>query len=212
MSPRGVLRLAVDVSLTGSLLFLLSYPMTRGLLRHGVVGCCFLALLAAHHALNAGWYRALPRGRWHARRALGAAADAALMAATLALIASSLAMAGEVFACMPFPMPWWGRDLHHAATAWVYVLAAFHLGLHGAGVWGALRRAAGRAWPALTLAALVPCAWAFGESGFLDGMLLTGGPAALPESPATFLMRLLAAGCFPCMLARLAVGMSGKRR
>ena len=141
MNARRRVKIAVDAAMFGLMLCLMSYPMTRGLLRHGVCGVSFLALLLVHQALNLDWYRALFRGRWNARRVLLTAANAALLMSSAALIASSLAMAGEVFPFAPFPMAWWGRGLHTAATAWSFVLVSFHLGLHGQSFWNQIRRA-----------------------------------------------------------------------
>ena len=110
MSKR-YLRLIVDAAMFGLMLALLSYPLTRGLLPHGVMGMAFTGLVLFHHGLNLAWYKSLFRGRWTGERVLVTITDTGLLFATIALVASSLVMAGEVFSFAPFAMPWWGRGL-----------------------------------------------------------------------------------------------------
>lgn len=203
MNPRRTVKIAVDAALYGLMLALMGYPFTLGLLLHGVCGAAFLALLLGHHALNRGWYRALGRGRWNARRVLLTATDAGLMLGSAALIASSLAMAGEVFSFVPFPMTWWGRGVHTAATAWCFVLASFHLGLHGQRVWSRMQRVLGRVWPAVVVVLLAFGGVAFVESRLWSDMVLLGWPKIFPETPAFFLARFVSVTLAFCLLARV---------
>lgn len=203
MSARRGVKIAVDTAMFGLMLCLMSYPMTRGLMRHGVCGVSFLTLLLIHQALNLGWYRALFRGRWNARRALLTAANAALLISSAALIASSLAMAGEVFPFASFPMTFWGRALHTAATGWSFALVSFHLGLHGQWFWNGIWRFWGRAWPVAALALLLTGCIAFMESGLWRDMLLLGEPKTHPASLPAFLTQCLGVTLFFCLLAQL---------
>ena len=184
---------------------MMSYPVTRGLLRHGICGCIAIALFLVHHLLNLGWHRSLLRGRWSARRILLSAADILLVAVVCALIASSLVMAGDVFPFAPFPMPWWGRDLHGAATAWCFVLSSFHLGLHGHGFWSLLRSrlhaVMGRIWIILPLAAFAAGSAAFLQSGLPDRLLLLEASGGHP-SPCLFFAQYAAIALSCCLLAR----------
>lgn len=187
----------------GLMLCLMSYPMTRGLLRHGVCGCLFFALCICHHLLNAGWYRALGRGRWNFRRVLFTVTDALLLLVVIALAVSSMALAGEVFPFAPFPMVWWNRDLHTVAVAWSLALASFHLGLHGQRFWTWIRRLSGRVWPAVALALLFAGGFAFMESGLWSDMLLLGEPKARPANLPAFLAQCLGVSLFFCLLGQL---------
>ncbi len=212
MTARRAVRLAVDAALFALLLFLMSYPLTRGLLRHGVCGCLMLGLVAVHQLLNLGWYRSLPRGRWNARRAIVTAADTGLILASTALVASSLAMAGEVFAFAPFPMTYWGRGLHHAATAWIFVLVGVHLGLHGDSLWHAAIRAAGRAWPVVSGLLLAAGLLAFIDSGMGSDMLMSDDPRPRPDGMPSFLLRHAGTLLLFGLAARLLLqGFSRKR-
>lgn len=202
-SLRRCMRYGVDALLLVLLLFLMSYPVTRGLLRHGVCGVLFLALLLVHLALNCGWFCSLFKGRWNRSRLLLTAADTALLAAGLLLAASSLAMAGEVFSFAPFPMTFWGRGLHTAASAWTFVLAAFHLGLHCQAVIRRIERACGRFRNLVLLAVLCAEGLSFFESGLLDSMLFLDGYKPQAADPAAFLAQYLGVVLFAGLAAQI---------
>lgn len=206
-SLRRCMRYGVDALLLVLLLFLMSYPVTRGLLRHGVCGVLFLALLLVHLALNCGWFCSLFKGRWNRSRLLLTAADTALLAAGLLLAASSLAMAGEVFSFAPFPMTFWGRGLHTAASAWTFVLAAFHLGLHCQAVIRRIERACGRLRLPLRLTVLLAVLFAGGfsffESGLLGSMLFLDVYKPQAADPAAFLAQCLGVVLFAGLAAQI---------
>lgn len=210
MTGRRAVNIAVDAALYGLMLALMSYPVTRGLLRHGVCGMAFAALLLVHQALNLDWYRTLLRNRWNARRVLLTGTNGLLLLGSAALVTSSLAMAGEVFAFAPFPMPWWGRELHTAATAWTFVLASFHLGLHGHGVWHSARRLTGRTRHATALALFALGAALFAHSGLWNDMLMTGVPKTRLGAMPLFLTHYLGITLCFCLLARGAWSFTGK--
>ena len=207
MNLRRAAKLPVDIAMAAMLLWMMGYPVTRGLLRHGTLGCIVIGLFVLHHLLNLSWHRTLLRGRWSRLRLLSAAADILLIAAFAFLLASSLAMAGDVFPFAPFAMPWWGRDLHYASTAWIFSLAAFHMGLHGNAFWAGLRAAAqkllGRAWLPAAALLLAAGAASFWKTDLPEHMLLLDAAPGQP-SPWLFYARLAGAGMFWALLARVA--------
>lgn len=200
---RRLLRYGVDALMLVLLLFLMSYPVTRGLMRHGMCGVLFWALLPVHLSLNCGWFCSLFRGHWNRSRILLCAADTALLAAGLLLAVSSLAMAGEVFSFAPFPMTSWGRSLHTAASAWTFVLAAFHLGLHCQAVIRRIERACGRFRLPVMLAVMLAGGLAFFESGLLGSMLFLEGVKPYAADPAAFLVQYLGVVLFFCLAAQI---------
>lgn len=211
MKTRRAVTMAVDAAMYLLMLFLLSYPLTRGLLWHGACGAAFLGLMLLHQALNLSWYRTLFRGKWNAARALLTAADAALLASGTALLISSLAMAGEVFAFAPFPMTSWGRGLHMAATTWTFTLASFHLGMHGRRFWEGVNRSLGRAWPVAAAVLLALGIGLFVNSGMWQDMLMTGMPKTSLRTLPLFLWHYLGATLSFCLLARAALCLAGKK-
>ena len=132
------------------------------------------------------------------------------MAVFLAFTASALAMAGDTYPFFPFRMPFWGRGLHTAMTAWLFVLASFHLGLHGASVWNRAERFAGRVRSALFLIFLAAGAFCFVQSGLWNDMLFLGGPKYFPGGMPEFLVWHLGTAFFFCLLARLFVTRAGR--
>lgn len=214
MPGKKRLKLCVDIGLYAVLLALLSYPVTRGLFRHGVLGMTFLGFLLLHQMLNLAWYKSFFKGKQTYRRLVQSTANVLLVAAASALVASSLAMAGEVFSFAPFAMPWWGRSLHTFASAWCFVLASFHLGLHGGALWSSLKRVLGVLHlPALSLTALAGLHF-FLESGLLLDMLILGEVRFRPPNLWYFLVQYLFITALFCILARgvLALGEMGRRK
>ena len=106
--------------------------------------------------------------------------------------------------------PFWGRGLHTAMTAWLFVLASFHLGLHGASVWNRAERFAGRVRSALFLIFLAAGAFCFVQSGLWNDMLFLGGPKYFPGGMPEFLVWHLGTAFFFCLLARLFVTRAGR--
>ena len=124
-------KISIDVLMLGLFLYLMSYHPGGGLLWHAILGCVLVLLFVLHHALNWHWHRTLLSGRYNLRRGLTTGTDVLLLLAMGAVIVSSYKIASMAlpFEFLPPPRGWW-RDLHMAATAWCFVLMAFHLGLH----------------------------------------------------------------------------------
>lgn len=205
-------RIVVDTSMFVLILFLMSYPLTRGLMRHGICGAVLGGLLVCHHLLNLPWYRALGRGRWNFRRRVLTITAMLLLANTLVLIVSSLTMSGEVFVFMPFSMTSWGRSLHTAVTAWTFVLVSFHMGLHWQGFWKKLRRFLGKAFHPLMLALLAAGGWCLWESRLWSDMLLWGELKYYPYEFWQFCLQYLGITAFFCLLSRLLLKAGERRR
>lgn len=203
MSVRKALRLMVDAAMCGLMLFMMSYPLTRGLSRHGICGLGLVFLVIVHHLLNGGWYRTFLRGRSRGRRLLLTVTDALLMAVFLIFLASAAGMAGDTYAFLPFRMPFWSRALHTAATAWLFVTAAFHPGLHG-GVFRVLaERLAGRARRFLYAVLFPAGGCCFVQSPLWSDMLFLGEPKFWPGGLPEFPVQYAGAGLFFCVLGRL---------
>lgn len=135
VTRKSLLKMAVDAAILVLMLSLISYPLTRGLWRHAMMGCSFAALFLVHQSLNLWWFKGLAEGPWKLRRFVHSAVSLALVANVLVLVTSAVLLAGEVFSFAAFPMTNWARSLHVTATAWAIVLASFHLGMHGEGFW-----------------------------------------------------------------------------
>lgn len=193
----------------GLMPFLLSYPVTRGLWRHGVGGLFLLAMFIAHHFLDLRWYKSLCKGKWSMARISGVAIDSMLLLAACATLASCALMAGEVFTFVPFPMPWWARPLHTAATAWLFVLIGLHAGAHWRGLWRLGSLLGGRYWNGAALCVCVGGLCCFIQSGIWRDMLLLD--IARPETLGQFLYQYLGSAILFYLCPNLKWG-QGKNR
>lgn len=124
-------KIGIDVLMLVLFLYLMSYHPGGGLLWHAVFGCVLVVLFVLHHALNWNWYCTLLRGRYNLRRSLTTGTDLLLIVAMSLVLISSWRIASMAlpFEFLPPPRGTW-RDIHMAATAWCFVLMAWHLGLH----------------------------------------------------------------------------------
>lgn len=125
-------KLAVDILMTLTLLFLMGYQLW-GETAHEWAGAFMLVLFLAHHVLNAAWHRNLFRGKYTGVRILTGAVDLVLFVVMICLMVSGITMSRHVFAFLPINGGMGtARLIHMAACYWGFVLMAFHLGLH----WG----------------------------------------------------------------------------
>lgn len=132
MKPRSKIKLAVDLLMTLSLLFLMGYQLWWET-AHEWAGTGMCVLFIAHHLLNLAWYRNLFRGKYTVIRVLNSVVDLALLAVMICLMASGIIMSRHVFAFLPITGGMGtARLVHMAACYWGFVLMALHLGFH----WG----------------------------------------------------------------------------
>ena len=125
-------KLAVDILMTLTLLFLMGYQLW-GETAHEWAGAFMLMLFLAHHVLNTAWHRNLFRGKYTRVRILTSAVDLALFVVMICLMVSGITMSRHVFAFLPISGGMGtARLVHMAACYWGFALMAFHLGLH----WG----------------------------------------------------------------------------
>lgn len=173
------------------MLFLFSYPVTRGLYRHGVCGTILLVIFVCHHLLNFHWYRTFLKGRWTVRRFLLNATDCLLFLNAWTVLFSCVLLAGEVFSFVPFPMKWWARGFHACSTAWLFILAALHMGWHWSGLWKIGRRISGRLWNFIVAAIFCLGVPVFAQSGLWLNMFLSNGIKPSKETVPQFIAQSL---------------------
>ena len=126
------LKLAVDILMTLTLLFLMGYQLW-GESAHEWAGAFMLILFIVHHVLNGAWYRNLFRAKYTGMTVLINAVDLILLATMVCLMASGITMSRHVFAFLPISGGMGtARLVHMAACYWGFALMVFHLGLH----WG----------------------------------------------------------------------------
>ena len=159
MSRPGVIaRRILDAGMTLVLLFLMGYQFWEDA-AHEWAGTGMFVLFLAHHALNAGWYRRLPRGTYTPLRAARLVLNGLLLLCMAGLMVSGVLLSRHVFAFLPLRGGLsFARLLHMFTSYWGFVLMSLHLGLHWGMVTGAirtrvLRKPPSRAYKRLTLLA-----------------------------------------------------------
>ena len=133
------LRIVIDIGMVLLLPLLMAYSLV-GEAAHEYLGIGMLLLFAAHHILNAAWWKHLLRGRYTPLRIFGTAVNLALAIIMLALPISGMILSRHVFRFLHFGGASTARTVHLMASYWGLVLMSFHAGMHGNMMMGMLRK------------------------------------------------------------------------
>lgn len=149
MAAKRRIKAALDALMTLGLLFQMGYQLYAET-AHEWVGAGMFALFIAHHALNAGWYKAAFRGRYTPYRVFQLTVNILLLAAMLLLMVSGIMLSNHVFGFLGIDFgASFARLAHLAASHWSFVLMALHLGLHWGMVTSRLKLRHPRVWNSL---------------------------------------------------------------
>lgn len=130
MKQKKQIKPVIDAVMTVALIFLMAYQVT-GDKFHEWIGAGMLILFLLHNLLNAGWYKALFRGKYSAVRILRTVVNLSVLAAILVTGYSGIVMSRYVFASLKLPGGMaTARRLHLAGSYWAFVLMSIHLGMH----------------------------------------------------------------------------------
>ena len=130
MKPKAAVKMAVDIVLTGVLLFLMGYQFW-GEAAHEWAGAGMFVLFILHHILNRGWYKTLFKGKYSPARIFQLIINLLLSLNMIGQMISGIMLSRHVFVFLPFSGAMsFARLLHMAAAYWGFVLMALHLGLH----------------------------------------------------------------------------------
>lgn len=105
---------------------------------HEHLGTVMFGIFAAHHILNAAWWKHLLRGRYTPLRIFGTAVNLALAIIMLALPISGMILSRHVFRFLHLGGAAAARTIHLLASYWGLVLMSVHAGMHGSMVSGML--------------------------------------------------------------------------
>lgn len=133
------IRIVVDCGMVLLLPLLMAYSLV-GEASHEYLGIGMFVLFAAHHILNAAWWKHLLRGRYTPLRIFGTAVNLALAIIMLALPISGMILSRHVFRFLHFNGASTARTVHLMASYWGLVLMSFHAGMHGSMISGMLRK------------------------------------------------------------------------
>lgn len=130
MKPKAMIKLAVDILMTLSLLFLMGYHLWGDAL-HEWVGTGLFVLFIAHHILNGKWHKTLFKGKYNAMRIITLVIDFLVLVSILAQMYSGIVMSRYVFEFLPIDGQMaLARRLHLLGAYWGFLLMSLHLGLH----------------------------------------------------------------------------------
>ena len=133
------LRIVIDIGMVLLLPLLMAYSLV-GEAAHEYLGIGMFVLFAAHHSLNAAWWKRLHRGGYTPLRVLGTAVNLALAMIMLALPISGMILSRHVFRFLHFNGASTARTVHLLASYWGLVLMSVHAGMHGSMISGMLRK------------------------------------------------------------------------
>ena len=100
MKLKAAVKMAVDILMTGVLLFLMGYQFW-GDAAHEWAGAGMFVLFILHHILNRGWYRALLKGKYSPARIFQLAIDLLLLLNMIGQMISGIILSRHVFAFLP---------------------------------------------------------------------------------------------------------------
>lgn len=133
------IRIIVDCGMVLLLPLLMAYSLV-GEAAHEYLGIGMLLLFAAHHILNAAWWKHLLRGRYTPLRIFGTAVNLALAIIMLALPISGMILSRHVFRFLHLGGAAAARTVHLLASYWGLVLMSVHSGMHGNVMMGMIRK------------------------------------------------------------------------
>ncbi len=128
--PKQIVKRIIDFAMI-ILLPLLMAEILIGQEIHEWLGIVMMVLFLAHHFLNLGWWKGLPKGKYTPARAFGTALDLLLLLDMIALCVSGVMMSGFVFRFLHISGGMiMARQLHLFASHWGLILMSAHLGMH----------------------------------------------------------------------------------
>ena len=133
------LRIVIDIGMVLLLPLLMAYSLV-GEAAHEYLGIGMFLLFAAHHILNAAWWKHLLRGRYTPLRIFGTAVNLALAIIMLALPISGMILSRYVFHFLHLGGTSAARTVHLLASYWGLELMSVHAGMHGNMISGMLRK------------------------------------------------------------------------
>lgn len=136
------MRRIIDLLMTLTLFFLMGYQLW-GEAAHEWVGTVMGVLFLLHQWYNRRWYCTLTQGPWSLVRTFHMLVNLLSVLAMLALLASGVVLSSHVFDFVVLSdFIGTAQRVHLAASHWLYVLLALHIGLHGQLLAGAFKRKA----------------------------------------------------------------------
>ena len=169
------IRVVIDISMTVLLPMLMAYSLI-GEKFHEIAGTIMFALFIAHNIMNRGWYKALLKGKYTARRVFQTILDMLLLALMILQPASGILMSKHLYTFIQIPgAASIAREIHLCLAYWCYTLMCIHAGTHLTIPLGKLKKSRENSWRIVIIVlgaiSLYGC-FAFYRRSFADYMLL----------------------------------------
>ncbi|MDE7156444.1 MAG: DUF4405 domain-containing protein [Lachnospiraceae bacterium] len=130
MKPKMILKIAVDMAMTVSLLLLMAYELI-GQAVHEWVGIGMFMLFVIHHILNRKWSRNLLKGKYTALRVMQTIFVILVLFCMLGSMVSGVILSRKAFSFLSIKAGQsWARTLHMLSAYWGFVFMSLHLGFH----------------------------------------------------------------------------------
>lgn len=168
-------RLAIDILMTVLLPLLMAYSLIREQF-HEIAGTLMLVLFIAHHVMNRGWYKALFKGKYTARRIFQTVLNMLLLVFMILQPLSGILMSKHLYTFIRLPgVTVTARQIHQCLAYWGFVLMCLHAGTHLTIPLGKLERNKNQTWTIVMAGSAVISIYgifAFVKRGLADYMFL----------------------------------------
>ena len=132
MKPKMIMKIAVDLCMTGTLIFLMTYELI-GQATHEWLGVAMFLLFILHHTLNRKWIQNIFKGHYTAFRILQTAFVIGVLLTMVGSMISGIILSQTVFSFLKISEgSFLARNIHMVCAYGGYILMSVHFGLH----WG----------------------------------------------------------------------------
>ena len=130
MKTKFIIKMLIDIGMTGILLFLMAYALV-GEAVHEWLGMSMFVLFVLHHILNAGRIENIGKGKYTAFRTVQTVQIVLILCTMLGSMISGIVLSIHVFAFLPHHGGQAiARIVHMLCAYWGFVFMSLHLGMH----------------------------------------------------------------------------------
>ena len=123
-------RMIVNIAMAVLLPLLMAYSLI-GEEFHEIIGTVMFGLFIVHNIMKRGWYAALFKGKYTARRIFQTVLNVLLLIFMILQPLSGILMSKHLYTSLPvFPISAQARSVHMLLAYWGYVLLCIHAGTH----------------------------------------------------------------------------------
>ena len=169
------IRMIIDISMTVLMPLLMAYSLI-GEKFHEITGTLMFGLFIAHNVMNRGWYAALFKGKYTARRIFQTVLNTLLLVFMIMQPVSGILMSKHLYTFIRIPgVTASAREVHLFLAYWGFALMCIHAGTHLTVPLGKLKRNRRSTWTVvagiLSVVSLYGC-YAFMKRQLADYMFM----------------------------------------